>query len=394
MPTESTFLFAGLLFLAAALGYIFARFGDDDEVPGDGADRAGILRSFRHLLDQEPDRAAEALSGLDDRSEDGIETQIALGGLFRRRGQLERAIRLHQDLLDQPGISAAQRNRASFALAEDFLSAGLFDRAEELLLRLRDSRELGVEALRRLLRVCEVTSDWPRATDFGSELARRAPGLLPATQLAHYHCELAENARRLKDYPEVLRRLALAEALEPGKPRAGLIRGDLAADQGQFKAAADYYLQVIRLAPRLTGDLLPRLVSILQAAGAPGELKLVLTELGASEAGLRGLAEAVIRDPGITDPAALDLLVDYVKDHPALAELTDEGALTTGSPAQRYAAIERLRRGLHKLVAGIPRHQCGNCGYVSSGPVWQCPGCRSWDTMQPSDQLLTKVMPG
>lgn len=393
MPTESTFLFAGLLFLAAALGYVFARFGDDDDAPGEGADRAGILKGFRYLLDEEPDRAADVITSLDDRSEEGVETQIALGGLFRRRGQLDRAIRLHQDLLDQPGVSAVQRNRAAFALAEDFLSAGLFDRAEELLLRLRDSRDLGAEALRRLLRVCEVTSDWSRAIDLGGGLARVSPGSLPASQLAHYHCELAEVARRQKDYINAGRCLDLAEALEPNKPRTGVIRGDLAADQGQYREAAERYAAVARAAPGLLGDLLSRLVAAVHAAGGPGEVRRALADLSATPEGLRGLAQAVIRDPAIADPALLDCLATYVQEHPVLAELTDGEGLKAAAPEQRYAALERLRRGLHKLAAGSPPHQCANCGYVSAGLVWQCPGCRSWDTVQTSDRLLFKGSP-
>ncbi len=136
MPTESTFLFAGLLFLAAALGYVFARFGDaDEEEEAEQSARTNFLRGFRYLLNEESDRAVDVFTGANDLSDDAMETQLALGTLFRRRGEIDRAIRLHQNLVERPSSSVAQREAASFALAEDYLSAGLFDRAEEIFIR-------------------------------------------------------------------------------------------------------------------------------------------------------------------------------------------------------------------------------------------------------------------
>jgi len=198
MPTESTFLFAGLLFLAAALGYVFARYGDADDDEDDTREsaRANFVRGFRHLLDEEPDQAVEIFTNSGDINEEGLDTQIAIGGLFRRRGEVDRAIRMHQNLLDRPGISRSQRDKARFALAEDYFSAGLFDRAEDLYLQLREVGEYRVAALRRLLRICEVTAEWDRAVDLCGELLRIEPGSVAPAQLAHYYCELAENARK------------------------------------------------------------------------------------------------------------------------------------------------------------------------------------------------------
>ena len=197
MPTESTFLFAGLLFLAAALGYIFARYGDPDEDEDALREsaRANFVRGFRHLLDEEPDQAVDVFTSSGDINEEGLDTQIAVGGLFRRRGEVDRAIRMHQNIVDRPGVSRAQRDKARFALAEDYFSAGLFDRAEDLYLQLREAGEYRIAALRRLLRICEVTAEWDRAVDLCGELLRITSDAVPPAQLAHYYCELAEQAR-------------------------------------------------------------------------------------------------------------------------------------------------------------------------------------------------------
>ncbi|TFG86982.1 MAG: tetratricopeptide repeat protein, partial [Chromatiales bacterium] len=261
MPTESTFLFAGLLFLAAALGYVFARFGDtDEEEEAEQSARANFLRGFRYLLNEESDRAVDVFTEAGDLSDDAMETQLALGTLFRRRGEIDRAIRLHQNLVERPTSNVAQREAASFALGEDYLSAGLFDRAEELFDRLRDSRMHSVEALRRLLRICEATSDWDRAVDLCAKLSRLDAGGVNPAQLAHYYCELAEEARRANAPDLADQMLSQAEAMDSGKARTALIRAELEMDAGKAASAIATLSQLGESRPGMLGEILPRLL--------------------------------------------------------------------------------------------------------------------------------------
>lgn len=384
MPTESTFLFAGLLFLAAALGYVFARFGDsDEEEEAEQSARTNFLRGFRYLLNEESDRAVDVFTGAGDLSDEAMETQLALGTLFRRRGEVDRAIRLHQDLVGRPSSTVAQREAASFALAEDYLSAGLFDRAEELFVRLRDSRVHGVEALRRLLRICEVTSDWDRAVDLCAELSRVGPGAVSPAQLAHYYCELAEQARREKA-PDLARQmLGQAEANESGKVRTALIRADLDTDAGRTGDAIATLSQLGRAQPALLGEILPRLLAL--AADDRAQVGGVLDQLASTPDGLRGIALGVIRDSRITDPGIVQYLAAFMAQQPALRAL-----VATRDPefAQSLARVQNLRPLLHKLVNSSTRFQCRNCGYGSAVMNWQCPGCRAWDTVQPVNSTV------
>jgi lipopolysaccharide biosynthesis regulator YciM len=386
MPTESTFLFAGLLFLAAALGYVFARFGDtDEEEEAERAARTRFLKGFRYLLDEDSDRAVDAFTGGSDLSEEGMETQLALGTLFRRRGEIDRAIRLHQDLVERQGSTVAQREAAAFALAEDYLGAGLFDRAEELFVRLRESRAHGVDALKRLLRICEVTSDWERAVDLCSELERSGAAPIPAAQLAHYYCELAEDARRRKMADRAAEMLAQAESVEPGKARALLIEADLAADRGAMGEATAALARLGTLAPGMLGDVAPRLLRLAGVPGVRDQAARALGSIAASPDGLRGVALAVMRDSRLDDPLAVEYLLAFIARQPVLGAL-----VATGSAGQGNAdTLARLRPLLQRLLKAGSRYQCGNCGYESALMQWQCPGCRSWDTVQPlkSDSL-------
>ena len=391
MPTESTFLFAVLLFLAAALGYVFARYGDADDDEDDTREsaRANFVRGFRHLLDEEPDQAVEIFTNSGDINEEGLDTQIAIGGLFRRRGEVDRAIRMHQNLLDRPGISRSQRDKARFALAEDYFSAGLFDRAEDLYLQLREAGEYRVAALRRLLRICEVTAEWDRAVDLCGELLRIEPGSVAPAQLAHYYCELAENARKKSEWHEAYRLLEQAEAVEPGKLRCALIRGDLAADQGRAEAAAAAYVEIARTVPAMLGDVLPRVLRTVPESG----LEALLNGVTETPEGLRGIALAVIRDPQIVHPAAIDCLGRFIEQQPILRDLAGAGVPLSATPDARREAIGRVRKALHQLSRPGTSYQCADCGYYSSSLQWQCPGCRAWDTVRAADRLLFKGSP-
>jgi len=388
MPTESTFLFAGLLFLAAALGYVFARFGDtDEEEEAEQSARANFLRGFRYLLNEESDRAVDVFTEAGDLSDEAVETQLALGTLFRRRGEMDRAIRLHQNLLERPTSNVTQREAAAFALAEDYLSAGLFDRAEELFDRLRDSRMHGVEALRRLLRICEATSDWDRAVDLCAKLSRLdARGVEPA-QLAHYYCELAEEARRA-NAPELAdQMLVQAEAIDFGKARAALIRADLAMDVGKAASAIATLNQLGESQPWLLGEILPRLLTAATASRDQAGVQSSLERLAETPAGLRGIALGVIRDSRISDPLIVQYLARFVAGEPALQ------SLIAGGSTNSLESVERLRPLLQKMVKAGTRFQCGNCGYGSATMHWQCPGCRSWDTVRPvSGAMLDGIL--
>ncbi len=389
MPTESTFLFAGLLFLAAGLGYVFARFGDaDEEEEAEQSARASFLSGFRYLLNEESDRAVDVFTGAGDLSDEAMETQLALGTLFRRRGEVDRAIRLHQNLLDRPSSSVAQREAAAFALGEDYLGAGLFDRAEELFVRLRNSRVHGVEALRRLLRICEVTSDWDRAVDLCAELNRAESGAVSPAQLAHYYCELAELARRDKAPDLAIQMLSQAQAIESGKARTALIRADLDRDAGRSAQAISSLSELGMAKPALLGEVLPRLLGL---AGGQALVGSAIAELAATPDGLRGIALAVLRDSRVIDPLVTQYLAVFLARQPAL-----HGLLAADHPespgdvlaGQGLARVEQLRPLLQKLLNANTRFQCGNCGYGSDAMHWQCPGCRSWDSNRPVDSSV------
>ncbi len=387
MPTESAFFFAGLLFVAAALGYVFARLGqlDDAERGPMGLD---YVRGLKFLLKEQPDRALEELTGAAELDEDALETHFALGQLFRKRGEMERAIRVHRDLIERPNLKRDAREQAQFELAQDYLSAGLFDRAEALFGELRDSPRLGLEALRRLIRLSELTREWERAIELRRELEKRDRPAGRSGTIAHYFCELAEQARRAGDYHRATGWLDLADEGRNESARVMLTRAGVASDAGDERSAVRWYRRVAEREPSMLVEVLPRLAASCQAGHCPEEFSAFVSEtVRKNPAASRAIAQATMLDPGINDDLAMRCLWDFIGADPTLSALIDAEHLRLAPQADRKQILQRVRGALRAMAMAGRAYRCVDCGYASSSMQWQCPGCGAWDTVRPRVRL-------
>jgi len=393
MPAESTFLLAGLLFIAAALGYIFARFGetdDEDERPDQLS--SDYLKGLNYVLNEEPDRAVEVFTRMAELDDDALETHFALGGLFRKRGEVDRAIRVHQNLMARPSLSQAHKDQAEDALAEDYLSAGLFDRAENLFLKLCESADFRVKALQRLVRIYEITREWERAIETHADLDRARKGLsrqpVPGAQVAHYYCELAEQARGEQDIVRARDMLKHAESCRESTVRSLLARADLDSDTGKYKDAVRLYQKVVKQSPELLVDVLPRLVATygeLDDAGAQSKYLRKLTEIDAEH--VAAIAMATVRNPDIDDPVALEALVQFVASDRVLAQLVGVERIQQAPEDVRAGILDDVRQALRAILASKPAYHCSECGYACLALQWQCPGRRAWETVKPEVRI-------
>jgi lipopolysaccharide assembly protein B len=386
MPTEAAFFFAGLLFVAAALGYVFARLGQlDDEQGKSGLD---YVRGLKFILKEQPDRAIEALTGSGVLDEDTIETHFALGQLFRRRGEVERAIRVHRDLLDRPQLPREQREQAQFELAEDYLGAGLFDRAESLLGELRNSQRFGVEALRKLVRLAELTREWERAVELRRALERETGGASAHGETSHYFCELAEQARAARDPGQAAAWLDRADAGRQDSARVLFVRSAVASDQGDHDSAIRCLQRLGEREPSLLVEVLPRLNAACTAAGQPEVLSRYLAScIEKDPATARAIAFATMLDARIADPRALQSLWDFMAADQTLQLLVDQEKLQHATAVERAQALERVRGALRAMASAGRSYRCMECGYSSITLQWQCPGCAAWDTVRPRIRL-------
>ncbi|MDJ0917511.1 MAG: lipopolysaccharide assembly protein LapB [Woeseiaceae bacterium] len=385
MPTESAFMLAGLFLLLGAAGWAMGRFGERDTEEAPPPLNIDYLKGLNFLLNEQTDQALEhflKMVRVDDKT---IETHFALGSLFRRRGEVDRAIRIHQNIIARPDLAAEQRDQALYSLAKDYLHAGLLDRAEKLFARLADGSRYQVQALDSLTRIYEQEKDWQKAIDAGQRLevlGGRSLGL----QIAHYYSELAEAAAADGNFTAARSFVKKAQTGRPRTLRGALTRAHIARDMEDNKTALKLYNRIIDESNYLIAETLPEIVAIYRKENAVDDLEKALSSLIAKHPEMSSLVAytAIINDLGGID--TIDRCVEqYIRDEPTLAEFLD--VQTTMSGDGEAETLGRIRSALSKIARSTPRYQCQECGFSSQRLLWQCPSCRSWETQRPATRV-------
>ena len=381
MPTDATFLLAALFIVFGAVAFIYKIYSDRDRdlPPRISAD---YIRGLNLVLSRKTDEALELFVQMAKVDDDTLETHFALGHLFRRRGEMERAIRVHENLLARPNLNEAQRDQALFSLAEDYLGAGLFDRAEQLFSQLRDSTTLAELALEKLVSIYEREQEWEKAIE-----AHRKLEMLRGTkssQVAHYYCELAESARSAGDRALAREYLRNTVRSESGALRGTLIRATLAREEQDFAQAIPLYEQVIAADRHFISEVLPPLLECYRAAQRLPELDAYLDRLVAEDPSLhRDLAYAAIIGNLSGSAALANALERFVLEHPVLVNLVNAAEMRELPVDQRRAAIARIAEGLRTIAMANARYRCANCGYSTQRFIRHCPSCKLWETVRP-----------
>ncbi|MCK9488126.1 MAG: lipopolysaccharide assembly protein LapB [Xanthomonadales bacterium] len=383
-------LFWLLLPVVAAASWFFARTGTE-LVSGARVDRlsSGYFRGLSHLLNEEPDKAIEVFLSIAELDQEAVETQLALGSLFRRRGEVGRAIRLHQDLLKRDNLSKAQKTAALFELGEDYLRAGLLDRSEALFSDLVAADIETAEALRKLVTIYEAERDWPRAIDHAERL-EQLTGRPQGTVIAHYRCELAERARSRGQLQIAQDELEQALKADPNCARAEILAAGMAMEQGDVTRA----VRTFERAARVDMDVLPLLLDALMAGyeqlGDNDRARQFLTEMCARYPGIApvlALSRHIARDQG--EEAAETYLARELRHHPSVAGLSRlaQIGLRRASEETRPVLVA-IAEVADRMIDQGSGYLCRRCGFGARSHHWQCPSCKSWDTLKPQHRLL------
>jgi lipopolysaccharide biosynthesis regulator YciM len=386
MPTEATFLLAALLIVWAASGWAFGRFGDKDRNAPPTRISADYIRGLNLVLSRRTDEALELFLQMAKVDDDTLETHFALGHLFRRRGEVDRAIRVHQNLLARPSLNEEQRHQALYALGEDYLGAGLFDRAEKLFNELCDSETVAKAALERLVYIYEREQEWKKAI----ETHRRLEVLSgdKSSQVAHYYCELAEQAIRDGDLQAAREHLKSTVRSESGALRGALIRAEIAKREGDYGQALGLYEQVLDRDRAFISEVLPDLFACFQSTGQVQAFERYVAELiERDETAASDLAYAGIAGDLTDSPALVKCVENYVLHDEILSNLVDVEDLQSDDLELRTAAFRRIAGALRKLTLSNARYRCANCGYSTQRFLWHCPSCNVWESVRPIQRV-------
>lgn len=331
------------------------------------------FRGLNFLLNEQQDQAIDAFIEAVQNDPDTSELHFALGNLFRRRGEYDRAVRVHEHLLSRADLSRADRHRAQHALALDFLKAGLLDRAEEALRKLEGSA-YEEQALLALLAIYERSRDWVQASEIARKLDTGAAAGQFAGRQAHYLCEQAASAP--PDQAEQL----LAKAAKAA-PRAARPRMELAALRRKAGDARGAYVLLAELAESNPGVIPLLAAPLTEAAVACGRQAEAAKLLQASYAQSPSLdvLESIATLEG--DPeAARGWFVRHLQREPSLVATAKWLAGEKLEHEQYHADVQRA---LDHAVKPLTRYRCAACGFEAKTHFWQCPGCQAWDSYPP-----------
>jgi len=352
------------------------------------AQKIGLRRDYlvglNYLLNEEPDKAVDVFIRMLEVDSDTVETHLAVGKLFRRRGEVDRAIRIHQNLIARPQLDKSYREQSLFELGQDYLSAGVLDRAERVFLDVVDIRQYALPALKALLDIYQREKDWENAIKIAERLEKRVQDNLHPI-IAHYYCELAERAFSKKQIESANQFLDKALQADSDCVRASLLRGKIEISQGDFRSALKSLKKIQSQNPDYLSEAVDGLASCYE--GLSEEDKMVhyfmkLLEQYPRVPVVLILSERIRRQKG--DRTAAKYVADYVRRYPSLRGLHLFINLYMSSVEGRARDDLIILQNLtKKLLADKPEYQCVSCGFSCNSLHWLCPGCRQWSTIKP-----------
>ncbi|MBA3594743.1 MAG: lipopolysaccharide assembly protein LapB [Pseudomonadota bacterium] len=331
------------------------------------------FRGLNFLLNEQQDQAIDAFIEAVQNDPDTSELHFALGNLFRRRGEYERAVRVHEHLMSRGDLTQPERDRAQHALALDFLKAGLLDRAE-IALRKLEGTSYEEEARLALLSIYERSRDWEHATEIAGKLDSASHGSF-STRKAHYLCEQALAAAASGASEQALDCLQQAVSLAPASPRPMI---DLAKLQSQLGRQQDAFATLLKL-EKAAPQAMPLAASLLgNIAQQSGQQTAALALLNTSYEQMASIdvVEAIVK----LDSAAAAPRDHYVQHLEREASLVAAARWIAGEKLGNDHQHGLLQRALDKATKPLMRYRCAACGFEATQHFWHCPGCQAWDS--------------
>ena len=381
MEIEYWWLLALPLFFA--LGWFAARVDIKQLLSESRVLPLSYFKGLNFLLNEQPDKAIEAFIEVVKVDPQTIELHFALGGLFRRRGEVERAIRMHQNLVGRPDLASGQKLAALFELAQDYLKAGLLDRAEELFLKL-ESTSYAEQALRFLLEIYEQEKDWHKAIGIAGKL-EVVTGRSHQKEIANFCCELALN-ELMHTRPEAARpHLAQALAHHRLCVRANMLLGDLEVAAKRPEAAIEAWKRIESQSPQYLALVAERLFNAYKQRGKLEEgvnlLRGYLAKYPSLDL-LNAVFQGTLESQG-TEPA-YQLARDELRRMPTLLGLDKLlEAQMLEAPLDRRRDLELVKELVNQHTRSLAMYKCDNCGFRARQYYWHCPACAAWETYSP-----------
>ncbi|RQM62763.1 lipopolysaccharide assembly protein LapB, partial [Aeromonas enteropelogenes] len=342
------------------------------------------VAGLNYLLSDESDKAVDLFIQLLEVDSETIETHLSLGNLFRQRGEVDRAIKIHQNLVARQ-LTREQRQLALQELARDFLAAGLLDRAEAIWKELCEDSDFEETALAQLLIIHQQLREWDKAIEVAVCL-QQFQGKKLAEPISHFYCEQAENALREGNQGEALAKFKRALGINPACARASLRLAELAMAEGEYERASKELLRVFEQDMDFASEAIPKLLQCYQQLGRSQALIPILEKAVEEHAGVSvtlALAKLVEERDGLSQ--ARELVLRQLRRHPSMKGFYQLVGFQLASAEEGPAkeSLELLQQLVGEQIKIKSTHKCRQCGFATHSLFWQCPSCRQWGSIKP-----------
>ena len=334
------------------------------------------------LLNDQPDKAIDAFIEVVKLDPETIELHHALGNLFSRRGEFDRAVRIHNHLLNREDLPSHERSLALFELGNDYLKAGIYDRAEESFQRLLKEPEYRLDAMRSLLKIYSTEKEWNKAIEVANTLEKQA-GENHQVEMGHFHCELAALEMRAKHFDQAKLELEKALQVDRKSVRALIMLGNLSMLNNDPNAALQYWAQVEKVSPEHLTLVMVQIAQAYEAIGQHDQAMNLINRALEDHSSVETLSIAldlIIKSEG--EKAAEKFLKEELERRPTLWAYEKLSELRLKANPDD-SELELLTGLLKPYVSRPGRYRCSHCGFKAKGFQWLCPGCSSWGSYSP-----------
>jgi len=341
------------------------------------------FKGLNYLLNEQPDKAIDVFIKLIDVESDIVETHLALGVLFRRRGEVNRAILIHQNLVEKGTLDAQQHSLALLELAQDYRHAGLLDRAENLFLELLNFEDYQTEAFSQLLDIYQQEQDWDKAIDIAQKLAHLSEEPLDMV-IAQYHCEQAHCLVQQEEFEIALQAIERALAAYPDCVRASLLEAQVALGMGDTSKAIVAFKRVEQQNPDYLSEIVNPLRACYRTIGKQEEFVAYLYHILEDYndiAAMLTLVDIIESDEGTEQ--AIDFIIRCLHKKPSargFEVLIDLVLAKEHCISHQHLLL--LKDMAAQLLKDRPTYKCSQCGFSGKSLHWQCPSCKQWSTVK------------
>ena len=350
------------------------------------------LVGLNFLLNEETDKAVDVFIKMLEVDSDTVETHLAVGKLFRKKGEVDRAIRIHQNLIARPQLDKIRREQSLYELGQDYLSAGMIDRAERIYLDLSNEKTHAAQALQILIDIYQQAKDWENAI----KMAQKYQSITKKNMqqnIAHYYCEMAEIEFHKKSYSEARAYLDMAEDADKHCARASLLYAQVLMALGDETTALKYLKKIKKQNSDYLAESIDMIATCYERLQREDQLVIYLKKLVDEFPQVPVvliLAERIRKWKG--DKVAAGFVADYVRRYPSLRGISlFINLYISNAEGRAKEDLTILQNLMNKLLSDKPDYQCSTCGFSGKSMHWQCPGCKQWSTILPLYSLEKAV---